>query len=478
MTENANNDEIDTNYLAQLEKWMCKKLPNSNIKGSSNIEKRQCHAIQEMLAPNASGFGWNDNTKCIICDVTAFNDWVKISRLASCFQFLFDETEEKKKIYTELLKIEGLSQLERIKAGGLIVYGSHFDITKRAVMLVENSPKAPYVGKLGISCLKLSPGIFGLSGINLSMVLEMKRAKFEDSIAIIKLSLKFMGPHIEIARASDTGKMYQRILFYFCFCISGQQRSGSNGAEPVLSPPPGFKPLEPKPFTVGEGQILDIITASLALSLRFGSGTFVLGYSSSIVFPDEIGPDEYALDVQGKKVKETCKLGPRPEKPIVIGEMFSCPFCRKVREMVSILALDVLFYPCPRNGPNFRPKVLQMGGKQQFTYMVDPNTGVAMYESDNIIKYLADKYGDGTVPLMLSLGFLTTLTAGLAMLPRMRRGSSYLPAKLPPQPLVYWAYEGSPFCRLVHEVLVELELPHLLRTVARGSLKVKKAGAI
>ncbi|KAH7685580.1 Thioredoxin-like protein [Dioscorea alata] len=245
----------------------------------------------------------------------------------------------------------------------------------------------------------------------------------------------------------------------------------AGATEPVLSPPPGFKPPEPKPFTVGEGQILDIITASLALPLRFGSGTFVLGYSSSIVSPDEIGPDEYALDVQGKKVKETCKLGPRPEKPIEIYEFESCPFCRKVREMVSILDLDVLFYPCPRNGPNFRPKVLQMGGKQQFPYMVDPNTGVAMYESDNIIKYLADKYGDGTVPLMLSLGFLTTLTAGLAMLPRMGRGSSYLPAKLPPQPLVYWAYEGSPFCRLVREVLVELELPHLLRTVARGSPK-------
>jgi len=42
----------------------------------------------------------------------------------------------------------------------------------------------------------------------------------------------------------------------------------------------------------------------------------------------------------------------------------------QVREIVGILDLDVVFYPCPRNGPNFRPKVLQMGGKQQFPYMV------------------------------------------------------------------------------------------------------------
>jgi hypothetical protein len=35
-----------------------------------------------------------------------------------------------------------------------------------------------------------------------------------------------------------------------------------------------------------------------------------------------------------------------------------------------VLDIDVLFYPCPKNGPNFRPKVVQMGGKQQFPYMV------------------------------------------------------------------------------------------------------------
>jgi glutaredoxin len=99
--------------------------------------------------------------------------------------------------------------------------------------------------------------------------------------------------------------------------------------------------------------------------------------------------------------------GPRPEKPIELYEFQGCPFCRKVREIVSILDIDVLFYPTPKNGPNFRPKAVELGGKSQFPYMVDPNTGVSMYESDDIIKYLVDKYGDGQVPLPLKLGFLT-----------------------------------------------------------------------
>ncbi|GJN04265.1 hypothetical protein PR202_ga21798 [Eleusine coracana subsp. coracana] len=282
---------------------------------------------------------------------------------------------------------------------------------------------------------------------------------------------------------------------------------------PEFKPPPGFKAPEPQKFGVKEGQQGSVFGASLGIPFRLGTGVFVLGYSPSVVSPDEIPSDQYALEIGASyislylafKVKESSNIDkcPRPEKPIEIYEFegygfsfietilckllkpnifckiltlicyftsldgvffhtYSCPFCRKVREMVSVLDLDVLFYPCPQNGPTFRPKVLEMGGKKQFPYMVDPNTGVSMYESDEIIKYLADKYGDGTVPLMLSLGLLTTITAGLSTIGRLGKGNSYIASKVPPQPIEIWAYEGSPFCKLVRETLVELELPHLL----------------
>ncbi|GMP49924.1 hypothetical protein CsSME_00016737 [Camellia sinensis var. sinensis] len=70
--------------------------------------------------------------------------------------------------------------------------------------------------------------------------------------------------------------------------------------------------------------------------------------------------------------------------------------------------------------------------------------------------------GDGNIPFMLSLGQLTTLTEGFAMIGRMGKGSSYTPSKLPSKPLELWAYEPSPYCKIVREVLVELQLPHLL----------------
>ncbi|XP_055812295.1 uncharacterized protein LOC129882145 [Solanum dulcamara] len=254
---------------------------------------------------------------------------------------------------------------------------------------------------------------------------------------------------------------------------SDSSTSVSTKEEPnsSFSPPPNFKPPKPKPFTPRGDKILDILSASLALIFRLGTGALVSGYSASFVPKNEVPSDQYALEIAGFKVKESSNIGPRPEKPIEIYEFESCPFCRKVREIVAILDLDVLYYPCPRSGPNFRPKVGQMGGKQQFPYMVDPNTGVSMYESDEIIKYLVGKYGDGNIPLMLSLGLFTTLTAGFAMIGRMGKGSSYRPSKLPPKPLELWAYEPSPFCKVVREVLVELELPHILHSCARGSPK-------
>jgi len=177
----------------------------------------------------------------------------------------------------------------------------------------------------------------------------------------------------------------------------------------------------------------------------------------------------------GKKTQESSAViasWPRPAQPLELYEFQACPFCKRVREGATYFDLDTVIYPCPRDGPTWRPKAIALGGKAQFPLLRDPNTGTVMYESNDILKYMAEKYGDGAVPSGLSSG-VAPILCGLALLPRAGNGGKYRRSKVTEatKPLIFWAYEASPFCILVREVLTELEIPHIVRTAARGSPK-------
>jgi glutathione S-transferase len=163
--------------------------------------------------------------------------------------------------------------------------------------------------------------------------------------------------------------------------------------------------------------------------------------------------------------------GKRPAEPLALYEFEACPYCRKVREALSVLDLDAMVYPCPKGGPRYREEVRRRGGKAQFPYLADPNTGQAMYESDDIVRYLCATYGDGSVPRLLGLGPVTDATAMLASAWRLGAGTSYQRARAPEQPLELWSFEASPYCRLVREALCRLELPYRLHNVAKGSAR-------
>jgi glutathione S-transferase len=234
-----------------------------------------------------------------------------------------------------------------------------------------------------------------------------------------------------------------------------------------------YQTRKPTRFSVDPAKIPDLITSSAGLVFRLGSGAFVQGWSPKIASATEEKKDQYTIVAAlGQRLEEDrADFNNRPQKPVELYEFESCPYCKKVREAVTILDIDVAFYPCPKGGGTFREKVISEGGKAQFPYLKDPNTGVAMYESEEIIQYLYDTYGDGKeVPTSL-LGNGATVSASLAMLLRMGKGSNAVPSTPPAEPITLWAYEASPFCKIVRERLVELEIPHIQKTCARGSAK-------
>jgi glutathione S-transferase len=157
----------------------------------------------------------------------------------------------------------------------------------------------------------------------------------------------------------------------------------------------------------------------------------------------------------------------RPARLLEVYEFESCPFCRKVRDALTELDLETMIYPCPKGGTVFRPKAIELGGKAQFPYLVDPNTGTRTYESDEIVAYLFATYG-GREPGVLVRGPLATASSALASAFRPAGGTRARPSRRPPQPLELWSFEASPFCRIVRETLCELELPYRLHNVGKN----------
>ena len=164
------------------------------------------------------------------------------------------------------------------------------------------------------------------------------------------------------------------------------------------------------------------------------------------------------------------KIGRRPAKLLELYEFESCPFCRLVREALTMLDLPALIHPCPKGGQRFRPEVVRRGGKAQFPFLVDPNTGRELYESMDIVEYLYREYGDGPVPAVLAVRPLSKVSSALASALRLPRGLGGAVASVAPKtPLELWSFESSPYCRIVRDSLCELELPYILHNVGKHS---------
>jgi anaphase-promoting complex subunit 7 len=164
-------------------------------------------------------------------------------------------------------------------------------------------------------------------------------------------------------------------------------------------------------------------------------------------------------------------IGPRPLEPLVLFEFEACPFCRRVREALTRLDLVALIRPCPKGGRRHREALRALGGKEQFPFLVDPNAGVSMYESSDIVAHLEREYGlpgGRQSKASLSRSSLALMFSGLG---RGIAGSRVRASREPALPLLFYGFEALAEARLVREVLCELELAYESRPTAPGSVR-------
>jgi glutaredoxin len=176
----------------------------------------------------------------------------------------------------------------------------------------------------------------------------------------------------------------------------------------------------------------------------------------------ELGFSTAASLIRGFAGTVASAAGDRPRELLELYEFEACPYCRKAREAMSALRLDYLARPCPKGGKRYRPRVVELGGKRMYPYLVDANTGTSMYESDDIVAYLYRRYGAGRAPLAMTLPVLTDLTASLASV-LYPGGFAAKASKLPMRPLELVGTEASPQTRLVRSRLCELEIAYVMR---------------
>ena len=162
----------------------------------------------------------------------------------------------------------------------------------------------------------------------------------------------------------------------------------------------------------------------------------------------------------------------QPAKSLKLYEFEGSPFCRRVREVMTLLNLDYEVYPCPKGGKRYREVVQKLGGRLMFPFFVDENTGEQLYHSKKIIRHLFKHYSaQGEVPQAYAHYPNIPFVALTGTIINGARGvwvnKAILNRPVPAQLLELWGFEASPFTRVVRAVLAELELPFIFHNVAK-----------
>ncbi|KAL7529358.1 hypothetical protein ACHAWF_002946 [Thalassiosira exigua] len=171
---------------------------------------------------------------------------------------------------------------------------------------------------------------------------------------------------------------------------------------------------------------------------------------------------------------------PRPAKPLILYSYEGNQFCRLVREILTELDLPYELRSAGKGSPRREELAALTGGSSQCPYLIDPNTGASMPESQDIAEYLYSTYAlwtppsellrtasDVVTPLLAPLYRIATpLQAGSKRENEYEYASDVAEAKaeiyedISSRPVVIYTYELSPFCAEAVALLERIGVAH------------------
>ncbi|GFH51239.1 hypothetical protein CTEN210_07715 [Chaetoceros tenuissimus] len=313
----------------------------------------------------------------------------------------------------------------------------------------------------------------------------MKLNLFTVSLLALSLDAEAFSPST-IHDGSSTTSLKMG-FFDDIFNLNSSSTTAVKSSAPKVQVPDDFVIPEPKPLTLTRpSDIGSTLKSSAALAVRLATSCFVLGWKIDSLFYENDSDEtkKYSLKIGPFNIRDSSSVladAPRPEEPLILYEYDASPFCKRVRETINLLDLTVEYRPCPgARQSKFSQEMLEKTGRQTIPYLVDPNTGVEMFESDDQIQYLLDTYGprDKSSYDMKALWPITfkafsiytsTIAAILRDMPGSRRKANARNDNEDMLPIELWGYEASPFVKPVREKLVSLALPHKMVSCSRGS---------
>eukprot|EP00537_Pseudo-nitzschia_pungens_P005077 CAMPEP_0172367426 /NCGR_PEP_ID=MMETSP1060-20121228/21347_1 /TAXON_ID=37318 /ORGANISM="Pseudo-nitzschia pungens, Strain cf. cingulata" /LENGTH=484 /DNA_ID=CAMNT_0013091661 /DNA_START=77 /DNA_END=1531 /DNA_ORIENTATION=- len=163
-------------------------------------------------------------------------------------------------------------------------------------------------------------------------------------------------------------------------------------------------------------------------------------------------------------IRSPMSTADRPQEPLILYSYEGNQFCRLVREVLTELDITYELRSAGKESPRRAELASITGGSSQCPYLIDPNTGVSMPESADIVEYLYKNYAFWTPPSellewisnnVMSLakpifGFLAPLQAGEKdtdsnYTENLNRAKREIDGEVNSDEVVVYTYELSPF---------------------------------